>query len=291
MTQKKAKLGIIGGSGLYDLPELQNRRENDIETPWGKPSDPLIEGTLSGLPVAFLARHGNQHTLSPSDVNYRANIAAMKMAGVTALLSVSACGSLREDLSPGTFVLIDQFVDRTTKRASSFFGPGCVAHVSLAFPVSPSLVNPIETALKTLKINYHRGGTYVAIEGPHFSTYAESSAYRAMNWDVIGMTNMPEAKLAREAEIPYATLALVTDYDCWSPTFGEVDVMEILKTLKDNVTRARNVILLLAQTFPRKVEPCQIGSDRALEFALITPPDARDPKLVAKLKTIAPRVM
>ena len=287
----KTVLGIIGGSGVYDLPGLENTRSERIHTPWGEPSDELGFGELEGIPLVFLPRHGRGHRIGPSQINYRANIDAMKRAGVTDLVSVSACGSFREELSPGTFVLVDQFIDRTFAREKSFFGQGCVAHVSFADPVSPGLVDYVEAATKAANIPYKRGGTYLAMEGPQFSTRAESHLYRSWGCDVIGMTNMPEAKLAREAEICYATVAMVTDYDCWHDSHDDVDIEALLRVLHDNVDKAKGMIAQLAQEIPKEHEPCPIGSDRALDLAIITPPDARDPDLMRKLDAVAGRVL
>jgi 5'-methylthioadenosine phosphorylase len=287
----KSVLGIIGGSGIYDLPGLQNVREARVQSPWGEPSNPLRVGEMGGLPVVFLSRHEPGHRLSPSDINYRANIDALKRAGVTDLVSLSACGSFKEELPPGTFVLIDQFVDRTHKRESSFFGKGLVAHVSMAHPVSPRLRARIAEAALKEGIKPHLGGTYVCMEGPQFSTYAESMTYKGLGYSVIGMTNMPEAKLAREAEICYATVAMVTDFDCWHPDHDAVTVADIIKVLSDNADRAKRLVARLAADFPREHEPCPIGSDRALDTALITAPEARDPALVAKLDAVAGRVL
>ncbi|WP_137389702.1 S-methyl-5'-thioadenosine phosphorylase [Rhodoligotrophos defluvii] len=286
----KAVLGIIGGSGFYDLP-LTNARQERIASPWGEPSDSLTIGEVEGLTVVFLPRHGRGHRLSPSDINYRANIDVLKRAGVTDLVSVSACGSFREHLPPGTFVLVDQFIDRTFARPKSFFGAGCVAHVSLAEPVSPRLVERVAAAARAEAIPHHTGGTYLAMEGPQFSTLAESKLYRAWGCDVIGMTNMPEAKLAREAEICYATVAMVTDFDSWHPDHGTVDITQIIKVMTENGEKARRLVARLARDFPREHEPCPIGSDRALEHAIITAPDARDPALVTKLDAVAGRVL
>ena len=286
----KAVLGIVGGSGVYDI-ELENARWEQIESPWGKPSDELRIGEIGGLPVVFLPRHGRGHRLSPSSINYRANIDAMKRAGVTDLVSVSACGSFREELSPGTFVIVDQFVDLTYAREKSFFGEGCVAHVSVDKPVSPLLADRIEVAAKAEGISHHRGGTYVAMEGPQFSSLAESHQYRAAGHDVIGMTNMPEAKLAREAELCYATIAMVTDYDSWHPDHGSVDIQAILKVMGENTAHAKRLVTRLANDFPKKHEPCPIGSDGALEYAIITAPEVRDPKLLKKLDAVAGRVL
>jgi 5'-methylthioadenosine phosphorylase len=287
----KAVLGIIGGSGLYDLPGLKNKKTLHIPTPWGPTSDNLYSGDMDGLPIVFLPRHGSGHPLPPSDINYRANIDALKRAGVTDLVSISACGSFREALSPGTFVLVDQFIDRTFAREKSFFGPGCVAHVSMADPVSPRLVERLEAAAHAENIPHRRGGTYLAMEGPQFSTRAESELYRTWGCDVIGMTNMPEAKLAREAEICYATVAMVTDYDCWHHLHQDVDVAEIVKVLKENAEKATRLVARLAADFPREHEPCPIGSDRALDVAIITAPEARDPNLLRKLDAVAGRAL
>lgn len=287
----KAVLGIIGGSGLYDLPGLENKRSAAMATPWGEPSGPLSHGEIGGLPIVFLPRHGAGHRLPPSSINYRANIDALKRAGVTDLVSVSACGSFREEAPPGTFVLVDQFIDRTFAREKSFFGPGCVAHVAMADPVSPGLLDKIEAAAKAESIAYRRGGTYLTMEGPQFSTRAESFLYRSWGCDVIGMTNMPEAKLAREAEICYATVAMVTDFDCWHDDHTDVDITEILRVMGSNSEKAGRLVARLAVDFPREHEPCPIGSDRALEYAIITPPAARDPALIAKLDAVAGRVL
>ena len=289
MTQ--AVLGIIGGSGIYDLPGLENVREERITSPWGAPSAPLRRGEIAGLPVVFLPRHDKGHRLSPSDINYRANIDVLKRAGVTDLVSLSACGSFKEELPPGTFVLVDQFVDRTYKRASSFFGRGCVAHVSMAHPVSPRLRLRLAEAAMAEGIEVVRGGTYVCIEGPQFSTLAESLTYKQLGYAVVGMTNMPEAKLAREAEICYATVAMVTDFDCWHPDHDAVTVQDILKVLTANAEKAQRLVARLARDFPREHEPCPIGSDRALETAIITAPEARDPELLKKLDAVAGRVL
>jgi 5'-methylthioadenosine phosphorylase len=287
----KAVLGIIGGSGLYDLPGLENKRSAPMVTPWGEPSGDLSYGEIGGMPIVFLPRHGAGHRLPPSAINYRANIDALKRAGVTDLVSVSACGSFREEAPPGTFVLVDQFIDRTFAREKSFFGPGCVAHVAMADPVSPGLVDKIEAAAKAENIPYRRGGTYLTMEGPQFSTRAESFLYRSWGCDVIGMTNMPEAKLAREAEICYATVAMVTDFDCWHDDHTDVDITEILRVMGSNSEKAGRLVAHLARNFPREHEPCPIGSDKALEYAIITPPAARDPALVAKLDAVAGRVL
>jgi 5'-methylthioadenosine phosphorylase len=287
----KAVLGIIGGSGIYDLPGLRNASEKRITSPWGEPSAPLLEGDIDSLPIVFLSRHDKGHRLSPSDINYRANIDVLKRAGVTDLVSLSACGSFREELPPGTFVLVDQFVDRTHKRESSFFGRGCVAHVSMAHPVSPRLRIHLAEAAMAEGITVVRDGTYVCIEGPQFSTLAESLTYRDLGYSVIGMTNLPEAKLAREAEICYATVAMVTDFDCWHPDHDAVTVQDIIKVLNANAEKAKRLVARLAKDFPREHEPCPIGSDRALDTAIITAPEARDPALLAKLDAVAGRVL
>jgi 5'-methylthioadenosine phosphorylase len=287
----KSVLGIIGGSGIYDLPGLTNVREQRIESPWGEPSAPLRVGEIEGLPVVFLSRHDKGHRLSPSDINYRANIDVLKRAGVTDLVSLSACGSFKEELPPGAFVLVDQFVDRTHKRESSFFGKGLVAHVSIAHPVSPLLRAHLRDAAKAEGIPSHWGGTYICMEGPQFSTYAESMTYKQLGYSVIGMTNMPEAKLAREAEICYATVAMVTDFDCWHPDHDAVTVQDIIKVLLANAEKAKGLVARLARDFPRQHEPCPIGSDRALDTALITAPEARDPELIKKLDAVAGRVL
>jgi 5'-methylthioadenosine phosphorylase len=287
----KTILGIIGGSGIYDLPGLEGVREERIASPWGEPSAALRIGTIAGLPIVFLSRHDKGHRLSPSDINYRANIDVLKRAGVSDLVSLSACGSFKEELPPGTFVLVDQFVDRTHKRESSFFGKGCVAHVSMAHPVSPRLRLHLAAAAEAEGIAIARSGTYVCMEGPQFSTLAESLTYKGLGYSVIGMTNMPEAKLAREAEICYATVAMVTDFDCWHPDHDAVTVQDIIRVLMANADKARHLVARLARDFPREHEPCPIGSDRALDTALITAPDARDPELLQKLDAVAGRVL
>jgi 5'-methylthioadenosine phosphorylase len=287
----KAVLGIIGGSGIYELPGLEKVTEQHIESPWGEPSAALLTGEIAGLPIAFLSRHGGGHRLSPSDINYRANIDVLKRAGVTDLISLSACGSFKEELPPGTFVLVDQFFDRTYNRASSFFGTGCVAHVSMAHPVSPRLRIHLAEAAAVEGITVVRDGTYVCIEGPQFSTLAESLTYRQLGYAVIGMTNMPEAKLAREAEICYATVAMVTDFDCWHPDHDAVTVQDIIRMVNANADKAKRLVARLARDFPREHEPCPIGSDRALDNALITAHSARDPELLKKLDAVAGRVL
>jgi 5'-methylthioadenosine phosphorylase len=287
----RAVLGIIGGSGLYDLPGLEKVREELATSPWGDPSAPLRIGEIAGLPIVFLSRHDKGHRLSPTDINYRANIDVLKRAGVTDLVSLSACGSFKEELPPGTFVLVDQFVDRTYHRPNSFFGTGCVAHVSMAHPVSPRLRIHLAEAAEAENIPMARSGTYVCIEGPQFSTLAESLTYKTLGYSVIGMTNMPEAKLAREAEISYATVAMVTDFDCWHPDHDAVTVNDIIKVLLANAGKAAGLVSRLARDFPREHEPCPIGSDRALDTAIITAPEARDPVLLRKLDAVAGRVL
>jgi 5'-methylthioadenosine phosphorylase len=287
----RSVLGVIGGSGIYDLPGLAKVRTKKIKSPWGEPSAAPRVGEISGLPVVFLPRHDKGHRLSPSDINYRANIDVLKRAGVTDLISLSACGSFREELPPGTFVLIDQFVDRTYNRASSFFGKGCVAHVSMAHPVSPRLRIHLAEAAMAEGIQVVRDGTYVCMEGPQFSSLAESLTYKQLGYSVIGMTNMPEAKLAREAELCYATVAMVTDFDCWHPDHDAVTVQDIIKVLTANAEKAKRLVARLAQDFPREHEPCPIGSDRALDSAIITAPEARDAKLLKKLDAVAGRVL
>ena len=284
-------LGIVGGSGLYDLPGLENPRWETVTSPWGEPSDQILFAEIDGLPIRFLPRHGRGHKISPTEINYRANIDSMKRAGVTDLVSISACGSFREELAPGVFVLVDQFIDRTFAREKSFFGTGLVAHVSVAEPVSPAIVDELEKALKAENIQHQRGGTYLAMEGPQFSSKAESHLYRSWNCDVIGMTNMPEAKLAREAEICYATVAMVTDYDCWHEEHEHVDVASVIAVMQSNTAKAQRLVLTLAKSFPRQHPECPIGSDKALEVALITAPEARDPAVVAKLDAVAGRVL
>lgn len=284
-------LGIIGGSGFYNLPGLSNARWETVASPWGQPSDQILFADIDGLPIRFLPRHGRGHRISPTEIDYRANIDAMKRAGVTDLVSISACGSFKEHLAPGTFVLVDQFVDRTFARAKSFFGTGMVAHVSVAEPVSPLLLDELERAIKTEHIPFQRGGVYLVMEGPQFSTRAESLLYKASGFDVIGMTNMPEAKLAREAEICYATVAMVTDYDCWHDEHAAVDVAAVIKIMGENTAKAQRLVLSLAKHFPRIHPPCPIGSDRSLDVALITAPEARDPAVLAKLDAVAGRVL
>ncbi len=288
---QKAVLGVIGGSGVYDLPGLEDVREKRVATPWGEPADVLRIGRIGETPVVFLPRHGRGHRLSPSDINYRANIDALKRMGVTDIVSLSACGSFREDLPPGMFVLVDQFVDRTYRRESSFFGRGCVAHVSMAHPVGPRLQERLLAAAQAEGIACARGGTYLCMEGPQFSSLAESRGYKAAGYDVIGMTNMPEAKLAREAEITYATVAMVTDYDCWHEEHEAVDVAGVIRVVRENAANAARLVARMARDFPSGREECPHGSHNALDVAIITAPEARDPEMLRKLDAVAGRVL
>lgn len=287
----RAVLGIIGGSGIYALPGLQDVTEMRVATPWGEPSDVLRRGRIGATEIVFLPRHGQGHRLGPSDINYRANIDALKRAGVTDLVSFSACGSFKEELPPGTFVLVDNFIDRTARRESSFFGPGCVAHVAFSHPVGPALQDLLAQAAEGEGIPFSRGGTAVCMEGPQFSTLAESLAYRKAGYDVIQMTSMPEAKLAREAEITYAVVAMVTDFDCWHPTHDSVEVAKLLEILAANRDQAQRLLARLARDFPAEHIPCPVGSDRALDGAILTGAEARDPALLAKLDAVAGRVL
>ena len=285
------KLGVIGGSGLYDIEGLTNRREESIQSPWGNPSDNLIFGELQGVELVFLPRHGRGHYLSPSGINYRANIDALKRVGCTDVLSVSACGSLKEKYAPGEFVMVDQFIDRTRNREKSFFGNGCVGHVSMAYPVCERLSALASDSAEKAGIKAHEGGSYVVIEGPQFSTLAESRLYRQWGCDVIGMTNMPEASLAREAELPYATVAMVTDYDCWHTEEEAVSVTNVLEVMHANVERARRMIEQLVKTLSsmeRSDSPQKI--EYGLDHALITSPDARDSEIWKKLDAVAGRL-
>jgi 5'-methylthioadenosine phosphorylase len=282
---------VIGGSGLYEIDGLTNVRWEKISGPWGEPSDELLFGELDGIQLVFLPRHGRGHRHSPSTINYRANIDALKRAGVTDLISLSAVGSFREELPPGTFVIVDQFIDRTFTREKSFFGAGMVAHVSMAHPVNPRLGDWCARACENGDIPMQRGGTYLVMEGPQFSTLAESQLYRQWNCDVIGMTNMPEAKLAREAEIPYCTVAMVTDFDCWHPDHDNVDVDAVIRVLLDNADKARRLIRTVAGRLSERPALCPSGDDRALDAALITHPDARDPAMLTKLDAVAGRAL
>ncbi|MGB3454956.1 MAG: S-methyl-5'-thioadenosine phosphorylase [Litorimonas sp.] len=285
-------LGILGGSGLYAIDGLQNQQWVSIDTPWGAPSDDILFADYGDVRLRFLPRHGRGHALSPTSVNYRANIDALKRAGCTDVLSISAVGSLKEAYAPGHFVAVDQFIDRTFAREKSFFGPGCVAHVSVADPVCDRLSGLAADAAEHAGATVHRGGTYIAIEGPQFSTRAESALYRQWGCDVIGMTNMPEAKLAREAELPYATLAMVTDYDCWHPDHGSVDVASVIAILQQNAATAGAAVRTLCERLSgTNRTPCPSGIETNLDVAIITGPDARDPDLIAKLDAVAGRVL
>ncbi len=285
-------IAVIGGSGLYQIEGLQGAEWRTVETPWGAPSDAVLVGALGGVPMAFLPRHGRGHVHSPSSIPYRANIDALKRLGVTDVISVSACGSFREEMAPGDFVVVDQFIDRTFAREKSFFGPGCVAHVSVAHPVCGRLATACAEAAEAQGVRVHRGGCYLAMEGPQFSTLAESRMYRA-HWgaDVVGMTNMPEAKLAREAELCYATVAMVTDYDSWHPQHGEVDVADIIATLTGNAEKAKGTVARLPALLGGDRASCPHGCDRALDNALLTAPEARDNAVLARLDAVAGRVL
>jgi len=284
-------LGFIGGTGLYDLPGLRNARRERVSSPFGNPSDDVLLGELDGQTLAFLPRHGRGHVVPPHLINYRANLDVLKRVGVTDVISLSAVGSLREDLPPGTFVLVDQFVDRTRARVSSFFGEGLVAHVGMAHPVCSRVGAALEQAAVASGAALRRGGTYLVIDGPQFSTFAESTIYRQWGCDVIGMTNLPEAKLAREAELCYATVAMVTDWDCWHPEHGSVTIPEIMAVLAANGDRARDLVRRVAPLLAQHPSPCQHGCDRSLDFAVLTAPDARDPALVKRLEAVAGRVL
>lgn len=291
MTAKNGRLAVIGGSGLYDLPGLTDTRWVAVETPWGTPSDEVFLGRLGDAELAFLPRHGRGHRVPPSEVNYRANIAALKQLGVTDVLSLSAVGGLRADLPPGTFVVVDQFIDRTFAREKSFFGRGLVAHVSMADPVCPRLGDHVQAALAQQGVPHVRGGTYLAMEGPQFSTRAESELYRSWNCSVIGMTNMPEAKLAREAELCYCSVSMVTDFDCWHPAHDAVTVDAIIRVLLSNAAAAKTLVAGLAGTITADTAGPACSCRHALDHALITAPEARDPEVVARLRTIAGRVL
>ncbi|MGH1356419.1 MAG: S-methyl-5'-thioadenosine phosphorylase [Thalassovita sp.] len=285
-------IGVIGGSGIYEIEGLEGAEWVTVETPWGDPSDQILTGTLDGVKMCFLPRHGRGHVHSPTTVPYRANIDALKRLGVTDVVAVSACGSFREEMAPGDFVIVDQFIDRTFAREKSFFGTGCVAHVSVAHPTCPRLSDACHTAAKDAGVTVHKGGTYLAMEGPQFSTLAESKMYRE-SWgcDVIGMTNMPEAKLAREAELCYASVAMITDYDSWHPEHGEVDISDIIATLMGNADKGRNMVKRLPALLGADRDPCPHGCDRALEYAILTAPEKRDPAVLAKLDAVAGRVL
>ena len=284
------KLAIIGGSGLYDIQEIKDREFIDINTPWGEPSDKILKTQYNSVEVYFLPRHGRGHFISPSNINFRANIDALKQLGVTDIVSVSAVGSLKEDLPPGKFVIIDQFIDRTFARNKTFFDDEIVAHVSMANPTSNGLMNACEEAIKKSNIDYQRNGTYVVMEGPQFSTLAESNLYRSWKADVIGMTNMPEAKLAREAEIRYASVCMITDFDCWHPEYKNVDVQQVIKVLLNNAEKAKVMIKNLIGNFEDYIDPND-PTNKCLDVAIITAPNKRTKKTIEKLKTIAGRVL
>lgn len=285
-------IGVIGGSGVYDIDGLEGAEWRAVDSPYGAPSDKLLFGTLDGVKMVFLPRHGRGHVQTPSTVNYRANIDALKRSGVTDVVSVSACGSFRAEMTPGDFVIVDQFIDRTFAREKSFFGPGCVAHVSLAHPTCPRLGAACAGAARAQGVTVHEGGIYLAMEGPQFSTLAESRMYREV-WgcDVIGMTNMPEAKLAREAELCYASVAMITDYDSWHPDHGEVDVSKVIATLMGNSEKAKGLVARLPALLGADRAPCPHGCDRSLDYAILTQPDMRDPAMLAKLDAVAGRVL
>jgi len=284
------KLAIIGGSGLYDVEDFKDREFLDLSTPWGKPSDQILKTSYDNKEVYFLPRHGRGHFIAPSNINFRANIDALKQLGVTDIVSVSAVGSLKEDLPPGKFVIVDQFIDRTFAREKTFFDNEIVAHVSMAHPTSNGLMNACEEAIKEEKIEYQKNGTYVVMEGPQFSTLAESNLYRSWNADVIGMTNMPEAKLAREAEIRYASVSMITDYDCWHPDHENVDVKQVIKVLLGNAIKAKNMIKNLIKNFEKHIDH-KDPTNNCLDVAIITAPEKRSKKTIDKLKTVAGRVL
>jgi 5'-methylthioadenosine phosphorylase len=285
-------IGVIGGSGVYQIDGLDHAEWIAVDSPFGAPSDAILTGRLGGVPMAFLPRHGRGHVHSPTSVPYRANIDALKRLGVTDVISVSACGSFREEMAPGDFVIVDQFIDRTFAREKSFFGPGLVAHVSVAHPTCPRLGAACASAARAQGITVHEGGTYLAMEGPQFSSAAESRLYREV-WgcDVIGMTNMPEAKLAREAELCYASVAMITDYDSWHPDHGSVEITDIIRVLTGNADKARGMLARLPALLGADRAPCPHGCDRALEHAILTAPSARDPAMVARLSAVAGRVL
>ena len=287
---KKRKLGIIGGSGLYKMEGFEKTKWKKVKTSWGNPSDEILIASYSGEEICFIPRHSRGHKISPTNINFRANIDAMKQMGVTDIISVSAVGSLKENLSPGTFVIVDQFIDRTFARNKTFFDDEIVAHVSMAHPTSKGLMNACEYAIKKEGIDYQMGGTYVVMEGPQFSTLAESNLYRSWKADVIGMTNMPEAKLAREAEIRYASVSMVTDYDCWHPDHENVDVQQVIKVLLNNASKAKSMIKNLIDNFETHIDPND-PTNNCLDVAIITSPEKRTKKTVEKLKTVAGRVL
>ncbi|HJR56550.1 MAG TPA: S-methyl-5'-thioadenosine phosphorylase [Rhizomicrobium sp.] len=284
-------LGIIGGSGVYDIDGLENARWQTIASPWGQPSDQLLTGTLHGVDMVFLPRHGRGHIQTPSSINYRANIDVLKRIGVTDVISVSACGSLKEELPPGTFVMADQFIDRTFAREKSFYGPGFVAHLPMANPVCPRLSGALTLAAREQQISHTQGGTYICMEGPQFSTRAESELYRAWGCSVIGMTAMPEAKLAREAELPYAIIAMVTDYDCWHDAHESVTVDSVMAVMKDNSANARKLVAAVAAKLGPERQLSPLGVETMLDVAVMTAPDKCDPALMAKLDAVAGRIL
>jgi len=287
----KRVLGVIGGSGVYSVDALEGAERLALDTPWGEPSDALVRGRMNGVETVFLARHGQGHRLTPSSINYRANIDALKRAGATDIVSISACGSLKEELAPGCFVLVDQFIDRTTRRESSFFGPGFVAHVSMAEPVCPGLRAALAEACAEIRTPHAKRGTYVCMEGPQFSSRAESELYRSWGADVIGMTNMPEAKLAREAELPYASVAMVTDYDCWRVDEKPVEVASVLEVMRANTAKARELLDALTRLLGPARAPSPLGIETVLDYAVITAPEARDPEMMKKLDAVAGRIL
>jgi 5'-methylthioadenosine phosphorylase len=287
----RPRIGILGGSGLYQIDGLVDVEWRSVESPFGKPSDELCFGRLGGVDVVFLPRHGRGHKISPTEINYRANIDALKRSGVTDILSLSAVGGLQERYAPGSFVVIDQFIDRTFAREKSFFGTGCVAHVSMAHPVCPRLGDALMEAGAEIGLEMQRGGTYLVMEGPQFSTFAESELYRSWGCAVIGMTNMPEAKLAREAEICYATVAMVTDYDCWHPGHDDVTVELVVRVLLGNADKARNLVKAVVPKLGTHEGPCHAGCQTALEHAMITAPEARDPAVLKRLDAVAGRLL
>lgn len=284
-------LAFLGGSGVYAADALNDVEILDIDTPWGEPSDVIVSGRMNGVRVLFLARHGKGHRIPPGDINYRANIDALKRAGATDVISISSCGSLKEELPPGTFVMVDQFIDRTTGRIKTFFGPGFAAHVSMADPVCPALKDGLAETAAALGLKHSVGGTYLCIDGPQFSTRAESEYYRSFRCAVIGMTNMPEAKLAREAELPYATLAMVTDYDCWRVGEKAVEVSDLVAVLRANAANAQRMIEALTARLGPTRAPSPIGVETVLDYAVITAPEARSPEMCAKLDVVAGRIL
>jgi 5'-methylthioadenosine phosphorylase len=284
-------LAFLGGSGVYAADALSDVEMLNIDTPWGSPSDTIVRGKMNGVRVLFLARHGKGHRIPPGDINYRANIDALKRAGATDVISISSCGSLREELPPGAFLMVDQFIDRTTNREKTFFGPGFAAHVSMADPVCPALKDALGATAASLGLRHAVGGAYLCIDGPQFSTRAESEYYRAFGCDVIGMTNMPEAKLAREAELPYATLAMVTDYDCWRDGEKAVEVSDVLAVMRANAANAQKMFGALTARLGPERTPSPLGVETVLDYAVITAPDARSPELCAKLDAVAGRIL